>query len=85
MLSPRFSEFGKGPTRLATALVRRKLRVRFDIPLSDFASITATESSSARNAELFNFRDFIAVYVPPVVRYLLAILAGVIATLIATK
>ncbi|MCK4792332.1 MAG: hypothetical protein KAV87_51860 [Desulfobacteraceae bacterium] len=85
MLSPRFSEFGKGPTRLATALVRRKLRVRFDIPLSDFASITATESSSARNAELFNFRDFIAVYVPPVVRYLLAILAGGIATLIATK
>lgn len=83
ILSPQFSEFGKGPTSLATALVRRKLRVRFDIPLSDFASITVAESAFARDVELFNIRDLIAVYIPPVTRYLLAILAGVIATLIA--
>ena len=84
MLAPRFVGFGKGPTRLASALVRSKLRARNGrgLPIKQFQPIAERQSLFAHNVTTSHLIDLLAVYVPPAVRYILAILASIIATLI---
>ena len=83
-LRPAFDEYGRGPTMLATALVRAKLSKKGEIPFHEFEAISRRLADQALARERFNLLDFARLWVPPLARYVLAFLAGIAGGIIGT-
>lgn len=79
---PHFNQYGIGPTKLGAALVVQKLKQRGNLGYAKFSGIAREQILSTFSIEETNVPDFVRLYLPPVVKYGLAILSGIIATLI---
>ena len=79
---PQFNQYGIGPTKLGAALVIEKLKQRGNLGYAKFAGIARELILSTFSVEETNLPDLVRLYLPPVVKYGLAILSGIIATVI---